>query len=224
MGLRRLKKRMDFLLRQDDFERSMEEIFALSPKSVINVLFSFFFNSEERTKWRSIQAMGKIVATLATSDMEYTRIIMRRLIWNLNDESGGIGWGSPEAMGEIMANHNGLADEFHKMLISYIMPEGNFIEHELLQRGVLWGIGRLAHEKPALIEPSADLLVPYMKSTDPYIRGFAAWVAGCFIHDTLVPFLTKLKKDPSELTIYRNDSLLEITVGELVTIRKRKAA
>jgi len=33
-------------------------------------------------------------------------------MWSLNDESGGIGWGAPEAMGAIMARHTGLADEY----------------------------------------------------------------------------------------------------------------
>ena len=31
-------------------------------------------------------------------------------MWTLNDESGGIGWGSPEVMGEILAAHKGLAE------------------------------------------------------------------------------------------------------------------
>ncbi|MEA3417440.1 MAG: hypothetical protein U9R02_15080 [Thermodesulfobacteriota bacterium] len=60
--------------------------------------------------------MGVVVSNLADHDMESARVIMRRLIWNLNDESGGIGWGSPEAMGEIMARNNRLALPFtHKL-------------------------------------------------------------------------------------------------------------
>jgi len=46
---------------------------------------------------------------------------MRRLMWNLNDESGGIGWGNPEAMGEILACHEALANEYAP--ISYPMHE-----------------------------------------------------------------------------------------------------
>jgi hypothetical protein len=46
--------------------------------------------------------MGEVMAHLADKDMESARVIMRRLMWSLNDESGGIGWGAPEAMGEIV--------------------------------------------------------------------------------------------------------------------------
>jgi hypothetical protein len=75
---------------------------------------------------------------------------MRRMIWNLNDESGGIGWGSPETMGESMACHNRLAGEYHRILVSYIRPDGNFLEHPELQKGLLWGLARLAAVQPEL--------------------------------------------------------------------------
>jgi hypothetical protein len=101
--------------------------------------------------------------------MESARVVMRRLMWNLNDESGGIGWGSPEAMGEITAGHGRLADEFAGILISYINPAGNFLEHELLQRGSLWGVGRLAHARPLLARPAVPFLPAFFESPDPYL-------------------------------------------------------
>jgi len=53
--------------------------------------------------------MGRVVSSLAEKDMESARVVMRRLMWNLNEESGGIGWGCPEAMGETMARSAPLA-------------------------------------------------------------------------------------------------------------------
>ena len=61
--------------------------------------------------------MGEVVSKIAENDLEFARIIMRRPMLNLNDESGGIGWGAPEAMGEIMARSEKLAEEYHKILI-----------------------------------------------------------------------------------------------------------
>ena len=61
--------------------------------------------------------MGVVVAGLAEHDMESARVVMRRLMWNLNDESGGIGWSSPEAMGEIMDPFPGLAPRRHEIVI-----------------------------------------------------------------------------------------------------------
>jgi len=99
-------------------------------------------------------------------------------MWNLNDESGGIGWGSPEALGEIMARNGKLASEYAFLLISYINPDGNFIEHEMLQRGVLWGVGRLAGERPHLMRDALPFLPAYLKSADPTLRDLAARAIG----------------------------------------------
>jgi hypothetical protein len=133
--------------------------------------------------------------------MESARVIIRRLIWNLNDESGGIGWGSPEAMGEIMAGHDRLAEEYHNILISYIMPDGNYIEHEL-------------------VEGFAHLLYPYMESPDPTLRGLAAWTARLFDCKTTRILLKRLENDQATLTIYLDGKLEEFTVAQLALIRK----
>lgn len=212
MGLRQLKKETLELLSHKDFEKSLEKIRQLPARQVVNPLFSFFYNSDELVKWRAVAAMGAVVSNLADHDMESARVIMRRLIWNLNDESGGIGWGSPEAMGEIMARHGRLAGEYHKILISYIMPDGNYLEHEILQRGVLWGIGRLAHARPHLVKNFADLLCPYMESPDPILRGLAAWAAKPICTKRTESFLSRLGDDNSKIKIFVNNSLVEHTV------------
>ena len=216
MGWRQLKKEILELLSHKDFEKSLEKIRQLPARQAVNPLFSFFYNSDELVKWRAVAAMGAVVSNLADHDMESARVIMRRLIWNLNDESGGIGWGSPEAMGEIMAKHAGIADEYHRMLISYIMPEGNYIEHETLQRGVLWGIGRLAHAMPHLVKSCANLLCPYMESRDPILRGFAAWAAKPICAKITESFLLRLGDDNSKIKIFVDNSLVERTVSSLV--------
>ena len=216
MGGRQLKKEILELLSHKDFEKSLEKIRQLPARQAVNPLFSFFYNSDELVKWRAVAAMGAVVSNLADHDMESARVIMRRLIWNLNDESGGIGWGSPEAMGEIMARHGRLAGEYHKILISYIMPDGNYLEHEILQRGVLWGIGRLAHARPHLVKSFANLLCPYMESPDPILRGFAAWAAKPICAKRTEYFISRLGEDNSKIKIFVDNSLVERTVSSLV--------
>ena len=133
---------MSQLLLQEDFEKGLSQIGDLPARKVINPLFSFLCSLDELLKWRAVTAMGEVVTRLAEEDMESARVVMRRYMWHLNDESGGIGWGCPESMGEVMARNENLATEFWCILISYIRPDGNFLEHEVLQRGVLWGVGR----------------------------------------------------------------------------------
>jgi hypothetical protein len=160
-------------------------------------------------------AMGAVVAHLAADLHGVGQGGDARLMWNLNDESGGIGWGSPEAMGEITAVHGGLATEFANILISYIDPAGNFLEHERLQRGSLWGVGRLAHARPELAKAAAPFLADFFDNPDPYLRGTAIWAAGAVLEDAVRPLIETRLSDNSPLKLYRQMRITDVTVSEL---------
>ncbi|MFO7971906.1 MAG: HEAT repeat domain-containing protein [Desulfobacterales bacterium] len=217
MGNRQLKKKILELLDSDDLEKSLDEISQYPARKAVNPLFSFFYSTNELIKWRAITAMGAVVSGLAEQDMESARIVMRRLIWNLNDESGGIGWGSPEAMGEIMARHSRLAEEYAFLLVSYVNEQGNYIEHPILQRGVLWGLGRLAHSRPELVTLAAPFLLPFMRSQDPIHRGFAVWTAGALDSELTKPLLQYLSNDNAMVKIFIDRHFIERTVGQLAS-------
>jgi len=168
-----LERRVSELLDAEDFDGSLDEFLGLPASAVVRHLLPSLCSDGER-KWRTVRAVGAVVAEEALRDMEFARNFMRRLMWSLNDESGGIGWGAPETMGEIMARNEALASEFAHMLISYIRPDGNYLEHPPLQRGVLWAIGRLAEENPGLAREAAPYLKPLLKSPDAQVRALAA--------------------------------------------------
>jgi len=212
---RQLKEKIRKLLLQQDIESGLAKIGGMPAKKAINPLFSFLCSLDELLKWRAVMAMGKVVDRLADADMESARVIMRRYMWNLNDESGGIGWGCPEAMGEIMARNENLAEEFWCILISYIRPDGNFLEHEALQRGVLWGVGRLAHARPALLKDSVNYLYPYMQAGDPYLRGLAVWASGALRSKNTEVLLNGLKEDSAKLSVFLDGQLITCSVGDL---------
>jgi hypothetical protein len=212
---RQLKEKIRKLLLQQDIESGLAEIGRMPARKAINPLFSFLCSLDELLKWRAVTAMGEIVDRLADADMESARVIMRRYMWQLNDESGGIGWGCPEAMGEIMARNENLAQEFWCILISYIQPDGNFLEHEVLQRGALWGVGRLAHARPQLLKTSVDYLHPYMQTEDPSLRGLAAWAAGTLRNKKTEVILNQLKDDNAKLNVYLDGHIIRRSVGEV---------
>ncbi len=215
MGGRQLKKRILQLLHSDDFAEGLAEIRRLPPRQAVNPLFSFLCSLDEPLKWRAVTAMGRVVADLAASDPESARVVMRRFIWQLNDESGGIGWGCPEAMAEVMVHNEGFAGEYGCLLVSYLQPAGNYLEHPMLQRGLLWGIGRLAHARPHCLTGAAELLSPYLASADPGLRGLAAWAAGPLDGAKTIERLRQLADDSGLLTLYRDGRLLECSVGRL---------
>jgi len=215
LGGRRLKKKVAELLQTEDFTKGLVEISRLPARQVVNPLFSFLCSIDEWVKWRAVTAMGKVISNLAASDLESARVIMRRFIWQLNDESGGIGWGCPESMAEAMVQNETLAEEFWCLLVSYTQPEGNYLEHPILQRGVLWGVGRLAHSRPQYARQAAAHLLAYMESTDPILRGLAAWAAGPIAGKELIPRLKRLTGDQGQLTVYRGGQIVPDTVGRL---------
>ena len=212
---RALKKEVLRLLKGPDADLSNEALRRLPARKVINPLFSFLYSKDEKVKWRAVTAFGAVVARLADRDMESGRIIMRRIMWNLNDESGGIGWGSPEAMGETLARHEGLAKEYADILLSYAREDGNYLEHEMLQRGLLWGIGRLAEVRPHLIKQYLPHLIPYLKSGDANVRGLAVWVMGLLGAEKARSELERLTEDEAEIDFYSRHEILKKQIKDL---------
>jgi hypothetical protein len=171
-----LRRKVRKLLGSGDLEQVLRELRKIPQRKAINPLISVFYDSDPELRSKAISAFGQVVADLANEDIEAARVVMRRLMWMLNDESGGIGWGAPEAMAEAMACHPRLAEEYVRILLSYIREDGNFIEYEPLRRGALWGIRRLAQVYPEmLIElDTAKYILPYLEADDPSSRELSA--------------------------------------------------
>lgn len=211
----RLSVRIRSLLLNADSGSARREWSLLPARKAVSPLLSFLCSADEKVKWRAVTAVGIVVAKLAAEDLEAARVIVRRLIWSLNDESGGIGWGAPEAMGEIMAVHEGLGKEYVHILVSYIREDGNPLENDLLERGVLWGLGRIARVRPHLVRAYASSFLPYLSSKDPVHRGLAAWALGFLDIAACRHCLEPLLKDVSELLIFEDDALVRTSVSEL---------
>lgn len=224
MSARKIKQQVLDLLAQEDVTQIQRDLAALDAKEAVNALLSAICRSEERLRWHAVTAMGWTVARLADKEMEEARIIMRRLLWSLNEESGGIGWGAPEAMAEIFCCHEGLAEEYVHMLLSYMRPDGellhqdgNFLEHETLQRGLLWAAGRLAQcrRELALAKGMADDLPQYLDSPDGAVRGLAARAMGLLGSCPRPERLHELTADKAPLRLYEDGRLSAVTVAEL---------
>ena len=131
--------------------------------------------------WQAAYGLGLAVSRLAVTNMESARVVMRRLMWSMNEESGNLGWGIPESMGCILAESPALAREYGRILLSYGHDTGredNFVEHAPLRRGVYWGIGRLAAADAALAKPALPHLIAALGDDDAGVRlmaAFALW-------------------------------------------------
>ncbi|MGL1931587.1 MAG: hypothetical protein OCC45_07475 [Desulfotalea sp.] len=165
-----------------DFNNLPTFLSQFPPKDLISPLFSFICRHEKELSWRAISAFGIVVCQMSETSIEDARVVMRRFLWSLNDESGGIGWGAPQAMASIMAAKDDLFYEYIHMLISYMrgdgpldFQDGNYLEHPFLQRGLLWGIGELCkHQKDKMLALNIESdLVAYLISPDVEVVVFA---------------------------------------------------
>ena len=212
---RDFKRKVFDLLRSDNFDQALHELLQLSARQVVNPLFSSLLSIDEHIKWRTVSAMGKVVANLADEDIESARVVMRRLMWMLNDESGGIGWGAPEVMGEVMASHEGLGKEYASVLVSYVRENGNFLEYEPLQRGAVWGVGRVAQVRPHLVQDAVPHLILFLESSDATVRGMTAWTVGLLRATAARVKLEALLEDDAAMLLYLNRELVPRSVNAL---------
>ncbi|MCF8079927.1 MAG: HEAT repeat domain-containing protein [Desulfobacterales bacterium] len=215
LPIRQLKKIVLDLLHREDFESALEEILALPPRRSVNPLFSFLYHGDPQTRWRAVTALGAVTAALAVREMEPARVVFRRLMWSLNEESGGIGWGSPEAMGEIMARHWKMREEYLSILLSFLDPEGNFLEHEGLQQGALWAAGRVAQVDPAPVRETAPLIRPFLISQNASLRATAAWACGAIEDQGAAESLRSIADDPAGVQLWIDRTFTATTVGRI---------
>ena len=224
MSTRKRKAEVLALLAGDDLGAIVAAADKFQPGEVLNPLFLALCRSDERLRWHAVTLFGRVVARLAEEDLEAARVVMRRMLWSLNDESGGIGWGAPEAMAEIMAQEPRLRDEYLHMLISYMREDGplahqdgNYLELPALQRGLLWGIGRLARDFPDELEQRgvmADLL-PYLESEDRVVRGLDARALGYLGDPAAADGLAVLLADATRFRLYEDGRLIDTSVAAL---------
>jgi hypothetical protein len=229
---RKIKKEVLALLAGNDLAKAREELGKYDEQGLVNPLFSALCRPEEMLRWHTVTIFGEVLARLADKDMEAARIVMRRYLWSLNDESGGIGWGAPEAMAEAMYHHDGLCDEYLHMLISYMRPDGplehqdgNFLELPELQRGLLWGISRLAEKRAELLvekDVVPDLLA-YFSSNDATVRGLAVQALGLLASDESVAQVQQLLGDNRSVRLYRDGEIRVVTVAELAGAARIRA-
>jgi hypothetical protein len=214
---RKIKKQVGEILHLPHQDTALEMLEQIPDNKLTGHLFACFYNKDELIKFRSITAMGRLAVRIEQENIERARIILRRIMWNLNDESGGIGWGSPEAMGEILCQSPQLAMEFKSILFSYLAPGGNYIEHEMLQRGVLWGIGTYLKSNPKDMDnETQELLLQHLLSLDVVKKAYTtrALINAKYFDKYSIP--ENIIIDKHEVNMFKNWYFVPTAVADLV--------
>lgn len=218
MNQRAVQERVFKLLAAESNPAGTAEKLRVLPRNkVLKALFAGLCANEELLRWHAVSTMGLLVADMANEELESARVVIRRFMWGLNDESGGIGWGIPEAMAECLVCHEALAREYTHILVAFMRRDGFFLEYEPLQRGLMWGLGRLAGVRPALLHKNRAglLLLAYLASPDSSVRGLAAWALGNLKFGEAADSLRKLIGHQATVRLYQNGRIIPCSEGEL---------
>lgn len=227
MNRLKTKKKIINLLSLEDLDTIRDGLFDLPNKGVLNGLFSSLCHPEELVRWHAVSGFGLVVPAIAAANLEEARTVMRRFLWMLNDESGGIGWGVPEAMAEVMFHCRPLGGEYLHMLVSYTMDDGpelfqdgNFLELDLLQEGVLWGLCRVA---PLYREELLDLrvnenLTVYLDSDNATVKGLACRLVRLLGLQKYRTWLDAAGNDLRPVRVYHEGTFSETTVADLAKL------
>lgn len=174
---RELKARFAAVCASPDWLRLLESLLpeGAAFKEAVNPLLALLPRPECRLK--AAYGLGLAVSRLARVEMESARVIMRRLMWSMNEESGNLGWGVPEAMGAIVSMSPALAREYARVFLSYGYETGrddNFLDHAPLRCGVYTGAAMLASADFAAARPLLPYLSRALAEPEASIRASAA--------------------------------------------------
>ncbi len=161
----------------ENWERCLSELEAHPPKELTNPLLSCLALGG-RSTLRAAQALGRVAVRIVEEyGIEEGRNLLRRLMWQMNEESGNIGWGVPEAFAEILVHQAQLANEFHHILFSYILNTGkddNYCDHAILRCSCFRAVGRVANSRPELAAKARKVLAAGLVDEDETCRTEAA--------------------------------------------------
>ncbi len=151
-----LKRDLDFFLNHTE------------PSKLVRVLLSISYDKTDILAWRAIETIGILTHKISRRDLEFGRNLIRKLLWSIRDEAGGIGWSSPEIIGEIVRNDMERYPEIPRILWS-------FMDEDFLRKGIIWAAGRIGEVSPEAMNFAIPYLEELLKDEDPGIRFYSAW-------------------------------------------------
>ncbi len=203
----KLKEKIKNLLKSKSFEDIAN--ISLHEKGVIKVIISLTYDKDDVISWQAIETMGLIARKWSEERVGVVRDTIRRLLWSMGDESGGIGWGAAEMLGEIIRSD---PDNF----IDIVPILWSFRDEEMFRAGTVWAMSRIADIKPDLMPFTYKDLQSLLIDKDPAVRGYTAWLIGILREKNLLEDIKKLLSDAVVINFYQDGELTKRTVGDIV--------
>lgn len=183
---------------------------ALEDPLVLRRIQRLLYSTDEMLMWKAITTLGAVAGALATDRPTLVGDLVRRLLLASGD-SAATNWGSIETIGEIIRAQPKVYGSFARHLISFINDPPSC-------PAVLWAIGRIGELHPQVVRSSSFFaMFGLLASSEPKIRGLAAWAFGRMKAQEVRKALLGMIDDNEKLTLFDGQSIIYKTVGELAS-------
>ncbi len=219
-----MKKIIQHALESNDLDDIVS--IARRNRGALSLLVRMAYDKETLVGWRAIMAIGSIAKVLVKTDYEFLRETVRKLLWTLSDESGGIGWAAPEILGEIV---NADPDKFSEIIP--LIAEVYDVEEQVFRPGVVYALARIAQTAPERVAVYEKIIVMSLVSEDSLMKVYALDLVGYLWQDAclknswnreyrheLINSINNMKNDHGVAWIYNNGGFIDIEVGEKAKI------
>jgi hypothetical protein len=145
-----------------------------TPGRVVRFLTGRLYAADEAQKWRAVRAFGALARAPGVLTDARVHDLLQRFLWALNDESGAVPYGVPEAMGEILA-----ARSEHRAsmipLLRGMLTEDDTFQTGAVERGLYWALGRIGPDVVVHCPDALEAVSAAARShDDPETRAVAA--------------------------------------------------
>ena len=207
-----LKQRLVNALEANDDEAV--RTLALQSRKVFSVLVRLAYDKTTLIGWRSIRATGHVATLYVKNNYTFLRDAIRKLLWSLSDESGGIGWSAPEILGEIVS-----ADPVKMSDVIPLIADIFSIDERVFRPGVLYALKRISETEPESVVPYVRLAIRGLIEDDPIARIYALELLLALkgrisleVHKEVMGQIVNLIDDEAIARPYKNDRFEEMQV------------
>lgn len=197
------------LLLEKDWKRLREKV--VEDQGIVRQLMSRIYVNDGLLFWRAVDALGIAVQMIEAGKAGYAAETVRRYFWSLNEESGGTAWNAAEAIGSILAHCPDQCGHFNWMF-------SGLLDDESLNEGTLWGLAQLACVAPEHVFPLVEVVLPFLESANPKLRGLAALIQAILPGwQEKIPgdLQKKCQGDEQKVELYFNHQLRVYTMADL---------
>jgi hypothetical protein len=198
-------------------------------RRALAVLVRISYDKETLAAWRAIKAVGLAAKALVKTDHEFLRETVRKLLWSLSDESGGIGWSAPELIGEIVS-----ADPKRFSDIIPLIAQVYEVEEETFRPGVVYALARIAETAPDQVAVYQKIAIMSLADNNPLVKIYGLelverlWKTAIRknlwsseYRRRVLGLVESSNLDQNEAWIYKNDGFIGLEVGEVSKITQK---